>query len=600
MGSVEKAKTSEFTVFPPSHHFIQHKRVAIGPLAIDVTPAQKRRWELTLPMHAPASSKIAVQPPAFPVNPTHVPKLVRCADPAAMAKKAALLVLKTIEEALAAGRNPVIGCATGSTPRATYAEIVRQLTSGDFKSLLSEVREKVLWINLDTYVGNADYAHEMRDNLFGPLGIDPKNTHIPDGMASDLVAEAHRYESFVRSHPPDLWIVGVGVEGHVAFNEKGSARDSVTRIVSLEQSTIDVNKHFYGNDPKRVPTKALSVGIETILCAKQILFLANGPSKSAAVHALLSGPVDSTWPVTWLREHPSVTAMVCEDTLQHITSVRVPGQQRASALPVNGFCVVDKNNPMRKQNIAVISPHPDDSAISASVLMQHVKRHGGKPQILVATTGARAEIPGTQNDAERAKIRSDEALLEGASLGVQAECLALPLYDTKHINEVDVQRMREALQKSEANIVVIPPPNDLHATHRQSAEVALMAMEAMLREDPSLDFTLMIAETPWGRLGDHEANTIVSGTAADVAGKALAINAHVSQNQRTDYAKYAAAHSHDIAIRMGELLAGHGKPALQLGDACELYCRKRGTLENITALLKEYRAPVPSFKAALV
>ncbi len=210
----------------------------------------------------------------------------------------ALDVVATIQQALAQQTLKTIGLATGSTMLPIY-ERLRTLGI-DFSEVTS--------FNLDEYVGIAaddehSYAHFMQQELFAAVPF--KQSFLPNGMAADLNAECARYETLLQQAGLDLQLLGVGENGHIAFNEPGTPFDSVTHVAELTASTQAVNQRFFAPGVA-VPTQALTMGIQSILSAKKIILVAFGERKREAMMHLLNGDVTAEWPITKLWHHPDV------------------------------------------------------------------------------------------------------------------------------------------------------------------------------------------------------------------------------------------------------------------------------------------------------
>lgn len=216
---------------------------------------------------------------------------------------------KVFQQALAAGAK-VFGLATGSTPISIYD----QLTASDldFSQLTS--------INLDEYVGLGSdhpqsYRYFMQHHLFNAKPF--AHSYVPDGLNTDADTETKRYESIIAANPIDLQLLGLGRNGHVGFNEPGTDPQSTTHKVALTPSTIAANARFFDNADE-VPRYAYSMGIGTILKAKQILIVAYGAEKAAAVAAMLQGPVTADVPASFLQTHPNVTVILDEQAASQL------------------------------------------------------------------------------------------------------------------------------------------------------------------------------------------------------------------------------------------------------------------------------------------
>lgn len=223
---------------------------------------------------------------------------------------AAAYVRQTINAAAPAPDKPfVLGLPTGGTVIDMYANL-RQFNKADELSF-----KNVVTFNMDEYVGLPEdhpqsYHSYMNANLFDAVDINRQNVHILNGNAEDLNQECADYEaSIAAAGGVDLFLGGVGRNGHLAFNEPGSAFDTRTRPVSLTPSTIEANARFFLNDPAKVPTHALTVGIGTVTDAKEVLILASGEKKAMAVKQLLEREPTTEWPVSALRRHPHATVL---------------------------------------------------------------------------------------------------------------------------------------------------------------------------------------------------------------------------------------------------------------------------------------------------
>ena len=204
-----------------------------------------------------------------------------------------------IRKVLAEKPDAVIGFATGATPVPLYEKM-----ADDHKKNGTSYK-RVRAFNLDEYVGvdkndKASFARFMRDNLFSKIDIDPANTDIPNGMAEDLSAECERYSAMVKANPADIQILGIGENGHIAFNEPYTKPEEPTHISLLTASTRAANAGAF-KDPSL---------IGEILTAKRILLLATGERKAQAVYDMIMGRDDTSCPAAALRKHPDVTVVL--------------------------------------------------------------------------------------------------------------------------------------------------------------------------------------------------------------------------------------------------------------------------------------------------
>lgn len=199
----------------------------------------------------------------------------------------------------------VIGFPTGSTPLDMYKYLVEFYKNGElsFKNVIS--------FNLDEYV-NLDVNHPesyhsyMRKNLFDHIDIPAENINIPNGNAADLQAACRAYDEKIKSCGGiELFLGGVGRNGHIAFNEPGSPFDSPTRVVTLNENTISANARFFNNDVNAVPKQAISMGLGTIMAAREVIIMTTGVKKADAVYQAIEGKRDIKCSITVLQEHPN-------------------------------------------------------------------------------------------------------------------------------------------------------------------------------------------------------------------------------------------------------------------------------------------------------
>lgn len=230
------------------------------------------------------------------------PTILVCSDADAVAARAA----EMFATAIRAKPDIVLGLATGGTPVGMYGELIRMHREEGLD--FSQVRT----FNLDEYLGLApdhpqSYRRFMRQHLFDQINIPLENTHVPNGLAADTEQHAGDYESLIRlSGGIDLQLLGIGHNGHIAFNEPGTPADSRTSVIELTEDTIQNNARFFDSIDD-VPRRAITMGIETILEAKEIVMLATGADKAGAVHEAIYGKPNQQCPASLLQTHDNVT-----------------------------------------------------------------------------------------------------------------------------------------------------------------------------------------------------------------------------------------------------------------------------------------------------
>ncbi len=231
----------------------------------------------------------------------------------AASKWAANHIAKKINDFKPTKERPfVIGLPTGSTPLGTYKELINLYKAGKVSF------ENVVTFNMDEYVGLDEnhpqsYHFFMWDNFFKHINIKKENVHILNGMAKDLEAECAAYEKAIKAAGGiRLFLGGVGVDGHIAFNEPGSSLASRTRANTLTRETIQVNSRFFDGDESKVPVTALTVGVGTVTDSDEVMILITGHNKARALKHAVEGGISQMWTVSALQMHPDAI-IVCDD-----------------------------------------------------------------------------------------------------------------------------------------------------------------------------------------------------------------------------------------------------------------------------------------------
>ena len=226
-------------------------------------------------------------------------KVIRVNNQVEGGKKAFELLKAEMENGI-----KTLGLATGSTPLSFYNEL--ENSDLDFSEMTS--------INLDEYVGLAaendqSYHHFMQENLFQYKPF--KESFLPNGLATDLQAEAKHYDQIIAEYPIDFQILGIGRNGHIGFNEPGTPFDMTTHIVDLTQDTIEANSRFF-DSMEEVPKQAISMGIHSIMQSKMVVLMAYGKDKADAINQMINGPISEDLPASILQNHPNVVVIVDE------------------------------------------------------------------------------------------------------------------------------------------------------------------------------------------------------------------------------------------------------------------------------------------------
>lgn len=226
---------------------------------------------------------------------------------------AANYIIDKIKKANPSREKPfVLGLPTGSSPLPVYKEFIKRYIAGEISF------KNVITFNMDEYVGlpethTESYHFFMYDNLFNHIDIPGENINILNGNASDLEKECAGYENKIKQCGGiDLFLGGIGPDGHIAFNEPGSSLSSRTRIKTLSYDTILANSRFFSGDMSKVPTQALTVGVGTVMDAKEVLIIITGFNKARAVREAVEGGISHMWTVSMLQMHKKAI-FVCDE-----------------------------------------------------------------------------------------------------------------------------------------------------------------------------------------------------------------------------------------------------------------------------------------------
>jgi glucosamine-6-phosphate deaminase len=258
-----------------------------------------------------------------------------------MSKWAAYYIARRIQLAEPSAGEPfVLGLPTGSSPLGVYGELISLYKAGkvSFKNVVT--------FNMDEYVGiprnhPQSYHTFMWENFFSHIDIPEANVNILNGNAPDLKVECARYEQKIRELGGiELFLGGIGPDGHIAFNEPGSSLASRTRDKELNWDTIVANSRFFGGDVNQVPRKALTVGVGTVMDAREVLIVVNGYGKARALRHAVEGGVSHLWTVSALQLHPK-GMIVCDEqatyelkvgTFRHFSSIEAPNMDAEKLL----------------------------------------------------------------------------------------------------------------------------------------------------------------------------------------------------------------------------------------------------------------------------
>lgn len=215
--------------------------------------------------------------------------------------------------------NPfVLGLPTGGSPRLIYREFIKMVQ--EKKLSFANVHT----FNMDEYIGlpgdhPQSYRRFMMENLFDHVDINLANVFIPDGMAKDPAEECRLYEEAItKSGGVELFLGGMGIDGHLAFNVPGSSLQSRTRIKTLNEETRNANARFFDGDITKVPFKSLTVGVGTVMDAREVVIIVSGRNKARALAAIVEGGVNHMWTLSCLQMHPKAIIVCDEDAIDEL------------------------------------------------------------------------------------------------------------------------------------------------------------------------------------------------------------------------------------------------------------------------------------------
>ncbi|ASB49355.1 glucosamine-6-phosphate deaminase [Alkalitalea saponilacus] len=212
----------------------------------------------------------------------------------------------------------VLGLPTGSSPLGTYKALIEMCRNGEVSF------KNVITFNMDEYIGipkenSQSYHSFMWDNFFKHIDVNPENVNIPNGSAQDIDAECSNYEERIKEAGGiDLFLGGIGPDGHIAFNEPGSSLHSRTRVKTLTQDTIIANSRFFGNNLSKVPKTAITVGVGTVMDAREVVIIVNGHNKARALRHAVEEGVNHMWTISALQLHPKGIIVCDEDATSEL------------------------------------------------------------------------------------------------------------------------------------------------------------------------------------------------------------------------------------------------------------------------------------------
>lgn len=363
-----------------------------------------------------------------------------------------------------------LGLPTGSTPLGTYKKLIEYCKNDQLSF------QNVITFNMDEYVGldknhPESYHYFMMTNFFNHIDIKKENINLLDGCADDLLEECRKYEEKILAVGGiNLFLGGVGTDGHIAFNEPGSSLTSRTRIKTLCHETIESNSRFFQNDEKNVPTLALTVGLGTIMDSKEVLIMISGSHKSIALKECLEGNINNTWTITVLQQHrkcliacdkPSTKELKIK-TLEYFKNL----QERTNILGEPNFNYI-KRFIKNDDKIIIFSPHPDDDVIGCGGTLQKFNKEN---VYVVYMTDGSGGYDKSKYDYNPRRI---EAKLSLKVLGYDKNIifLDLPFYKTKQMSGLDYNIISELLENINPTHIFVCRDTDPNKTHNRCYDI---------------------------------------------------------------------------------------------------------------------------------
>lgn len=478
------------------------------------------------------------------------------------AASATEMVLALVIETLGSSAEPSFGLATGGTFQEFFRRVVQLENAGRL-----DLRHAT-FTHLDEYVGlgpesAGGMVHELNEVLFGKLRRGVKRFSPAPATAADPAAAQ---AELLDTHPGiDLQLLGIGRNGHVAFNEPGTPFHHRTHVTDLAADTIDANAARFpdGNHPRQ----ALTMGPAAILETRRAVLVATGAGKADAVRAMLEDPVSPACPASIMRLHPDATIIIDDAAAAALTDEcgstprRLPTSVlRADDLDPGGA-------------VAVISPHPDDASISCGGLLaslpSSVPRH-----IVTMTTGARARVPGGGTAEEVTELREAEVREEAAALECDTTFLRCRFYDSGVFENGDVDALVATLAEIDPAWVLAPAREDPHPTHRMTR---LVLDEALLRHERMTGRPVEVwtFEGAWHQHANEDVNALVVFDEEAERRKLAAVRAHASQLARVPFDEGAIALARLRAVTFSEThFGGTEVGALDSLPLVEAYVRE--------------------------
>lgn len=508
-----------------------------------------------------------------------------------MSERAALLIASR----LITTPNAVVGVTVGATPVGTYqalanlaARSVADVSSAhflvvdEFFPADSQNRRSADEASLRRRAKDdltiSPHLKELQSTLFQPLKVPEEHIHHPNSYLSPAQAAA-TYSEVAQLRRMDLALLHCGTRGNIGWLTDPREADEWAGTRDMQSYTAQENHGFQA---------CVTLGLAPLMQAKELIVFAVGKNKAEIVKKVLEDTKGNTVLSWLLQNHPRVLLFLDTPAASFIPELNAGLQM---PLSIRGFDILNDPKTITNKRVICISPHPDDTSISAGATLAFLSANNSVTSV-VATTGHRAYIPNTTPE-ERIQIREDEAREEARLLGAQVKYLRLPLYNRgSAVGEDDVEIMHEYFSKFKPHVIFLPHTGDAHPTHRAVVRTVLLAVQKILHDKDSEEDVfareLYMYEGPWSLFAKGSYNVVCSPPPDHFAQKIAAIRAHKSQTGRTPYDRAGDA----LALLRGSLvpeqdLAGFGEEPPRLEERVELFFRKTiKTPEDVALLLR--------------
>eukprot|EP01095_Lingulamoeba_sp_RSL-Kostka_P004288 TRINITY_DN1538_c2_g1_i1.p1 TRINITY_DN1538_c2_g1~~TRINITY_DN1538_c2_g1_i1.p1 ORF type:complete len:680 (-),score=215.97 TRINITY_DN1538_c2_g1_i1:144-1997(-) len=460
----------------------------------------------------------------------------------------------------------VIGISVG----ATTANCYRNITKFRQNHLIN--LEETKFILFDEFFANengkslpkAPHLKELKETFFDKAQIPEINILHPDTNLS-FEDSLEAYKEIVKENKPDILVLGVGPGGVLGWNlgsTENNIKEKGIHSIDITDFTFQQNKGY---------NKCISMGLKTIMEAKEVYLLAVAYNKAEVVKDIIEDTENKTPASYILHNHPNVVLFIDNRAAGLLTNSNSSQNQDS----INGFLLITESNVddyFTNKTIICFSPHPDDTAISAGATLSFLSKNN-RTISCVCTTGHRAYISNTTAN-ERVSIREKEATNEAKQINSDADFLRLPLYDLGKMSETDINIVKEYIEKNNPDCIFLPHTGDSHPTHQEVCKTILVAIQRILieRNDQLPLCSLFMYEGPWSLFPRGSYNCIFSPSELDFKKKLLAIREHVSQTARTPYDVASDA----LSLLRGSLvpeqdLSGFGEKPPEMQPKVELF-----------------------------